>query len=69
MFKYRVIEFFPDRKFGIAICTDDFNLRKIVVRDKDVIAGRLQIGSLVECEIKMTGHGGRYSGKDIRVLR
>lgn len=73
MFKYRVVEFFPDTGFGIAICLDEFNVRKIVVRSKDVIAGKLQIAALVECEIERVLTRGklayRYSGKDIRVLR
>jgi hypothetical protein len=68
-FKYRVIEFFPDKGFGIALCTHQDHERKIVVRDRNVSVGELKIGALVECEIELLRDNKRYSGKDIRVLR
>lgn len=68
MFQYRVVEYFSDRGFGVALCTDDFHARKIFVRDNAVISGGLKTGALIECEIELLPRDTRYSGKDIRVL-
>ena len=69
MFKYRVITMFPDKSYGIALCLDEGALRKILVRDRDVVEGKLQIGSLIECAIAIVSGDARYSGQKIRVLR
>jgi hypothetical protein len=67
--RYRVSNFNPDDGSGFALATDPWNSRAtIVVRQRDLISGKLAPGKLIECDIELGPAEKRYHGVKIRVL-
>lgn len=68
----RVIEWFPDEGWGFAISTDPFVLRKAFAHQNRVTTHdkRLQIGSLIECDVLRPKEGQRHwRAENIKILK
>ena len=69
----RVTEFFPDEGWGFAISTDPHILRKAFVHSNRLATHdgkRIQIGSLIECDVVRPKEGQRHwRAERIKVLK
>ena len=69
--KMRVIEWMPDEGIGFAISIDPFIPRKAFVHQNrnETFGKRLQIGSLIECDVVRPKQGQRHwRAEHIKVL-